>query len=148
MITSIDIKNEATYDSTGQRMEDLKEVNFIFGANGTGKTTISKVINAPEIYNDCSLSWKNENQLEARVYNQNFVENNFKEDNQLKGVFTLGEDDAKLVTLIDAKRSEVVQFESEIITLNLLLNRPKADGGKIASLKSCQSKFEKNCWVF
>ena len=44
MITQIDIKNVATYDNQGVRFDDLKKVNFIYGANGCGKTTISNFV--------------------------------------------------------------------------------------------------------
>jgi len=45
MITSLNIKNVATCDpEKGVQINDLKKVNFIYGANGSGKTTISNFI--------------------------------------------------------------------------------------------------------
>ena len=42
MITSLNIKNVTTCDpENGVQINDLKKVNFIYGANGSGKTTIS-----------------------------------------------------------------------------------------------------------
>ncbi len=43
MIESISIAGIATYDETGVRIDALKKVGFIYGANGTGKTTITKL---------------------------------------------------------------------------------------------------------
>ncbi len=44
MIEKIEILNEGSYGSTPQHMTDLKKVNFIYGPNGSGKTTISRVL--------------------------------------------------------------------------------------------------------
>ena len=44
MLESITIKKIATFDENGIQITDLKKVNFIYGANGSGKTTITKLI--------------------------------------------------------------------------------------------------------
>ncbi len=48
MINQISINNVATYN-TPATLADLKPINYIFGANGTGKTTISRVIEKAEV---------------------------------------------------------------------------------------------------
>ncbi|MDP3667847.1 MAG: AAA family ATPase [Sediminibacterium sp.] len=47
MLESINIKKIATYDEAGIQITDLKKVNFFYGANGSGKTTITKLIGTP-----------------------------------------------------------------------------------------------------
>ena len=47
MINNIELKNIATYDGTGTSLNNLKEINFIYGANGSGKTTVSNLMNNP-----------------------------------------------------------------------------------------------------
>ena len=42
MIDSIHIKNVASYGETGGEIQNLKKMNFFFGANGTGKSTIAR----------------------------------------------------------------------------------------------------------
>ncbi|MDR2125442.1 MAG: AAA family ATPase, partial [Prevotellaceae bacterium] len=58
MIESITIKNIATFDNEGIQINDLKKVNFIYGVNASGKTTISNFLQNPnnEVYvnNACS----------------------------------------------------------------------------------------------
>ena len=45
MITSFNIKNVATYDAVdGIPVNNLKRVNFFFGFNGSGKSTIAKYL--------------------------------------------------------------------------------------------------------
>ena len=43
MIKKIVIRDVASYDHDGATFENLSKVNFIYGGNGTGKTTVSRV---------------------------------------------------------------------------------------------------------
>jgi wobble nucleotide-excising tRNase len=102
MIESIHIKNEASYGDEGQSLSGLSIHNFIYGSNGTGKTTISKVIDDEASFPECSIIWENGFPLETRVYNCEFVERNFNQSTELRGIFTLGEKDAVTIQKIDA----------------------------------------------
>ena len=44
MIKKIEIKDIASFDYKGIEIDDLKMVNVIYGSNGTGKSTVSKVL--------------------------------------------------------------------------------------------------------
>ncbi|SDQ26968.1 AAA family ATPase [Virgibacillus salinus] len=44
MIDEIVIRNVATYDSDGVKLSNLGKVNYFYGSNGSGKTTISEVL--------------------------------------------------------------------------------------------------------
>lgn len=59
VITSIHIQGVATYTSPSE-LNDLRKINFIFGANGTGKTTISRVIEQAPGHEYCSMQWSGE----------------------------------------------------------------------------------------
>jgi len=86
MIRKIIMKNIATYDENGTIIDNLSKINFIYGANGTGKTTISNFLkNNPLSEN---IFWENE-PIEILVYNKKFKEENFYAEN-LKGIYTLG----------------------------------------------------------
>ena len=93
MIEKIEIENVATYQ-TKQSLSNLQAVNYIYGANGSGKTTISRVLKAPEKYENCCITWKNNQKMDILVYNSDFVKEHFSEDEVLKGVFTLGAENA------------------------------------------------------
>ena len=94
MIETITVKNVATFDNTGIQISDLKKVNFIYGANASGKTTISNFLQNPDsetfIYSGCSIKWKYDQNLQTLVYNKNFREKSFG-NGKFPGVFTLGE---------------------------------------------------------
>ncbi len=92
MIESISISNVATYDATGITVEGLSKVNFIYGANGTGKTTITNLLEEEKHsdFANSSVKWQHDMALQTLVYNKNFRERNFGKG-KMDGVFTLGE---------------------------------------------------------
>jgi Fe-S cluster assembly ATPase SufC len=89
MIRRIHIKNTATFGQSPEKMDDLTEINFIYGSNGTGKTTISRIIANAAAYPDCAVTWRGGITLETLVYNRDFVERNFNQPDELNGIFTL-----------------------------------------------------------
>ena len=86
MIEEIKIKSVATYDGpTPEKLSDLKKVNFMYGSNGTGKTTIARVIANEAVCPCCTVKWRGGVPLETMVYNRDFIENNFNQSDELNG---------------------------------------------------------------
>jgi len=77
MIESISIANTATFGSSPELLTGLSQFNCLFGSNGIGKTTISRIIADEARYPDCSVTWKHGRPLEKVVLNLDFVEKNF-----------------------------------------------------------------------
>ena len=44
MIEDITIATVATFGTPPERLNGLSQFNYVFGSNGTGKTTISRII--------------------------------------------------------------------------------------------------------
>jgi hypothetical protein len=59
-------------------MSGLKNINFIFGANGAGKTTIGRVVTNKSAYEhaNCSITWRDGVEMQPLVYNRDFVDAN------------------------------------------------------------------------
>ena len=91
MIKSIKMKNCATYSEEGISIENCQKVNFIYGANGSGKSTISKFLynQNNEEYSCCEIEMSDNAETEILVYNKDFKTRNIVEN--IDGVFTLGE---------------------------------------------------------
>lgn len=108
MIERINIKEIATYDDVGIQIENLDKINFIYGANGTGKTTISKIIAEPgaDEFLSCRIDWQDNLPLKPLVYNKLFKERNFNRGS-ITGVFTLGEASREEIEAIEAKKIEL-----------------------------------------
>jgi wobble nucleotide-excising tRNase len=147
MLKSISISKVATYGSEPAVLDNLSKLNFIFGSNGTGKTTISRVIAEPkkEQYYNCKITWDNDNELKALVYNRDFVDANFK-SNEIKGIFTLGENNIAIESKISEARSESESIRNEISRLKKTLNGDNGNGGKNGELKSLEELIENKCW--
>lgn len=112
MLEKITIQKCATYDETGCIIEPLNKVNFIYGANGTGKTTISNYIKDPAIpyYSNCKLKWQN-SPIDTLIYNKNFRDDNFS-TGKISGIFTLGQatkEDIELIETKSAERTKIVE---------------------------------------
>ncbi|MBA4239296.1 MAG: hypothetical protein C0448_01120 [Sphingobacteriaceae bacterium] len=142
MIKQIEIKNVATYDNQGVLFDDLKKINFIYGANGCGKTTISNFIydNGGSKFSDCLLSWQNDVSLKALVYNKEFRERNFGKG-KLNGVFTLGEATAEQIKIIEQKSDELKAIKADIIQKRETLEKQKLQKDQI------ESDFKEIVWA-
>jgi len=100
MIESIIIAKTATFGDTPEKLDGLSQFNFLFGSNGTGKTTVSRVIADETKFPTCNVTWKAGTKLQPLVYNHDFIERNFNQSAELKGVFTLGEKQLDTLTKI------------------------------------------------
>lgn len=113
MINSIEIKNIATFDSTHGIITDLKKVNFFYGANGSGKTTISRVLANPSSYNESKISWENDEAGDIIVYNHDFVKRNFNSSSEIPGIYTLGEGSIEIEKKIEQLRDDYKKKQDE-----------------------------------
>lgn len=112
MIKTITIRNVASYDSQGVVIDDLNKVNFIYGSNGSGKTTISNLISEETVpcFIDSQILWQHGIKVKSLVYNKAFRENNFGKGT-IEGVFTLGEATKEEIELIDQKKIELEEIK-------------------------------------
>ena len=69
MISSIHIDNAATYSNI---TIEPKQINFVYGGNGTGKTTLSRVISGTSS-GSYHIEWENGTNLETLVFNGEFI---------------------------------------------------------------------------
>ncbi|MBU4400329.1 MAG: AAA family ATPase, partial [Planctomycetes bacterium] len=146
MIQHISIANVASYGLPEQSLSNLAKINFVYGSNATGKTTISRVIADSEAHPECKVTWQGGTALEAMVYNRDFIEKNFNQTDELKGIFTLGEKDKSTLDKIKAAKSDFDSITASIATLKSTLEGEDDNGGKIAELKQLETEFEKKCW--
>lgn len=150
MIDSIRLKNIASYDQNGIEISDLKKLNFFFGANGSGKSTIAKYLhnlnlNNPENssqFEHCSNSGFDQSNNEILVYDENFVEVNFNKNSLLKGVFSLNETNEQIDREIRTKQAKIDNLQREKDRKNSLkgsIDRDKASK-KTLLLNYCWDK--------
>jgi hypothetical protein len=146
MIERIVIKDVATFDNSEHVMENLGKLNFIFGSNGSGKTTISRVLKTPEKYTSCSLSWEGNMQIERRVYNSDFVEANFVPEEGMPGIFTLGQEESDTKKKIKDLREQLTKLKEEKKKTEVLLYGEDQAKGKTEELKSFKESCIEKIW--
>lgn len=108
MIKKIEIKDIASFDYKGIEIDDLKMVNVIYGSNGTGKSTVSKVLAQVDKFPQCHIDWKDGIPLDVLVYNKEFCEKNYSE--QMPGVFTLGDAASDILKELSDKKLKLEEI--------------------------------------
>lgn len=144
MIEELKIAGCASYSTEGQTLTEFRKINFFYGANGSGKTSISRVIAAPTDHPTCEIRWANQRSLECLVYNADFVERNFR--SSLPGIFTLGEHDAAVLDQIEQARKVVAEIERDISARDIVLNGKDGVPGKLGERATLRENIENECW--
>lgn len=147
MIESISLSSIATYSPTKpENIVNLKPINFFYGANGAGKTTISRLIENSSISATSSITWLRNNPILAMVYNNDFITSNFTDSKELQGVFTLGKaEQAQLDRLKDLQ--EVRKRQEKLIAKStIMLEGEDGRHGKNAELAFLEAKLVARCW--
>ena len=149
MINNIELKNIATYDGTGTSLNNLKEINFIYGAKGSGKTTVSNLMNNPQDrkYRDCNIIWKDGYIVHTMVYNKSFKETNFNSSNHIKGVFTLGQATDDDIKFIDEKKEQLEAIKVQGIGYKKKLEDLKGTHESLGKIQDLENEFKEFCWT-
>jgi wobble nucleotide-excising tRNase len=123
MITSLTIKNVASYDAVnGVKIDGLKTVNFFFGFNGSGKSTIAKYIRNLSLdttvqnphFNSCANVGHDNSLHQIITFNEDFIEDNFKKSPEFKGVFSLNQTNVLIDQQINDEENNIEDYSSEI----------------------------------
>ncbi len=144
-ISQIVLKNATTFDENGASFENLNSINFIYGANGSGKTTTSSFLKNlaenrdEDKFANSEIKWHNDESLKIEVYNKQFKEEQFK-NSQIKGIFTLGKKTNENLENIESKK-ESINKENE---------KKKKNEESLKKLKKEREEKEKDftdsCW--
>ena len=113
-------------------------INFFYGDNGTGKSTIARAI-----YDNEGLSWqagKKAANYSVIVYNQDFVDANFKNYGNLKGVFTVGEQNIEIQADIANKTAQ--RAEQDKLNDENNIKKEREESGRDGLLIN----FQDTCW--
>lgn len=127
-------------------------INFFFGNNGVGKTTIARAINkvrkpANELSNisadTCGVEFalgKTPNHYNILVYNQDFIDANIQLYGGLPGVFTMNEQN------ID-KQNQIAEHKKEKSALDGTIGKLKTTiESKKSEINTLSSSFQNDCW--
>ena len=91
-------------------------VNFFYGRNGVGKSTIAEAINSQNEL----IEWQDEktaDDFEVFVYDQHYIDRNFKSFDQLPGVFTFLKENIDIredINLLDEQQRQLKNSKNKI----------------------------------
>lgn len=138
MINKIKLHKIACYNNVVEI--EPRKINYFFGSNGVGKSTLGKVISSPTNYPYCQLDWEKP-LIEVVTYNRDFVKASFSQSNQIKGIFTLGKDATNAQTFIDEAKTKIEDLGKKILGLN---NSKVTQKEKLDTKKK---ELEKKAWA-
>ena len=139
MIKSIKLNSCTPYQQA--QVDDCRKINFIFGSNGSGKTTISSFLagDTPARFESSTIEWDSEQHESIYVYNRNFRHNNLQQT--IPGIFTLGS-----ATIEDIKALEQLKTELALRSEELQKNLEKYRMQVQSIIPSIEETFKENAW--
>ena len=140
MLKKITIKDIASFDKENGDSFAPTLINFIYGSNGSGKTTISNVIANCSAFPSCNLDWGLDAPLQTLVYNRTFIENNFEQSSELKGIFTLGKDSKDEEEKIKANQAKIEEKGKSILEFKKTLENEEQKN------QTTENNFKDRCW--
>ncbi len=138
MITKINLPQCVPFTKQSE-LDEMKRVCFIFGPNGSGKTTISRLIyNEAQCEDSSVLEWNNGQDIKTYVYNRDFVSKNFKAE--IPGIFTMGTENIEAKKRISELTEEInkAQQKLENNRKNLIQAKKESD--------QYESEIADVCW--
>lgn len=126
MITEVDLSGTPCF-APGAALKDLKKINFIFGPNGTGKTSITRILSqGPE---DSRITRTNESsKREILVLNSTYIEEAFQDAED--GIFFLGTQSIANENDIENNKKKRDQLREEIESLTADIKSAKDEQSK------------------
>jgi len=145
MIEDIHLANEGAYDATGTKLNGLKRLNYVFGSNGSGKTTISRVVEGSGAFPDCHITWAGGSALETRVYNKDFIEKHFDAESSIKGIYTFGEN-VEVAEKIKILKGEADAIKTKLNGFRKTLFGDDGTGGKKKEREILVAELVEDVW--
>lgn len=147
MLRSLKLCQTASYGPTPVDITDLRAVNFFFGCNAAGKSTIGRVLAEPEAYPRCNPVWES-SPLEVLLYNKDFADRLIGDAAGMPGVFTLGEDNNELLKQIATAEADLEKHTQtrDALRRNLDGDESSGDPGRRKQRELDRVSFDEKCW--
>lgn len=148
MIQSVELRNSPCFDSAGVTLGPLTAFNFVFGGNGSGKTTISRALADNARFPGTSVSWGGTAvSRTVRVYNLDYVRSTFgAADADLPGVFLLGAASREVHAEISEVETQLELLENQMVTWTASLGDANLGTGKLGQVKSIRDELAEAGW--
>lgn len=138
MIKSIVLNNCVPYNHA--ELTDCRKINFIFGPNGSGKTTIGDFLddNNNTRFATSNIIWDVEKHESIYVYNKAFRKRNFKQT--VPGIFTIGSATIEEINELDGLKEEYKDLVNKNEKYYKTLENKKREN------EECENQFKNDAW--
>ena len=115
MITKIIINKIASYKEEASLKTD-KEINLIYGLNGSGKTVLSDYLRKPnnDEFKSCRMEGFNTTKEKILVYNRKFLDDVFYESDTQEGVFSLSKENKEALKNIEKAEKAIEPLQENL----------------------------------
>lgn len=131
MMYSINLPDTLPTFPKGQTVQ-LDKVNYFFGKNGTGKSSIARYIRE----NKEALA---DNDQDVLIYDRKFKEDIMVPG--MPGIYTFGSGNAELIALKNSLQSDLSAIESQIVDLNKSIEEDTKKRSDI------QNRLQERLWM-
>ncbi len=130
--------DSAAFKGTGTAITPTY-INYFFGNNGTGKTTIAKAIKTGDgvFY----APGKKKEDFLPLVFDQDFINDNMTRYHDMDGVFTFDEENREIQKEIDEKTAERMTAEYNLKTINAEIEKREKDKNNL------RTEMYETCWA-
>lgn len=140
MITNVLIRKIACFGNEHGASFKPTQINYLYGANGSGKTTLSNILSNCGICPECELRWNGGIQHKVLVYNRKFVEDNYEQSDEMRGIFTLGKESKEIQKRIRELKKQIDEKQDVISKNNAVIEREKQKTNEAVT------EFTEKCW--
>lgn len=136
-ILRIDL-DDATFEGTGEYVEDPTYINFFFGNNGSGKSTISKAIKSGKgvTYAPGTTA----DNYDVHLYDEAYIAANFESYHGMNGVYTINAINAEAQKKVDEQRA------LQAATRKKRTDELEAQDKKEKTRAELTKKYHTDCW--
>lgn len=144
MIRTISIQDYRSFDpasSTTISFDATKRVAYFYGLNGAGKSAIGQVVHGcgtgQNPIPNCSLSiFPQDSKYEYLVYNDHFVETNFRNRSDVPGIFTIGDPESSALEAAEGLEQEIATWrgQHESLVEQEQLRQAEADNARESAI--------------
>lgn len=133
--------NTATFKNSNEHLKPTN-INMLFGRNGTGKSTIAKVLKDSNLRAQC-VTWNKSNDEEntlIHVYDEDYIRDVFAQADGMPGVFTISEVDVNVFLEMQENHKRLNQatdYEGKLVEERYKFQR---------ALNTEKDKLKNNCW--
>lgn len=147
MITKLSISKTAIFGEEPVVLDALLTFNYIYGANGTGKTTISRFLAASNdpVFSNCTMSFAGAARPRLMVYNRDFIEKQMSVSS-IPGIFTFADENETARERLKALAGEMDGHKKSLDGLNTSLIGKDDKSGELGKLQKLDDDFVTRCW--